>query len=505
MKITPVKNYKKPRYAALAMAAVTTLAGCSEIEPEGIAPYPNDLPVTASEPTLSGTVTTTAEAEDITTSEKTTVTTTASYTEIISSPSLSGTVTTTEEAEDTVTSTTTFPITTASFSSSLQGTVTTADDDDDIAAEEIAEDDIVEVSTEGIVVAPEDTLSSTTTEEEPFLLEGDVPFIGDEEAVELGGDVAVEEEVGIDGEISLPEDTETFTEEGDVAVAGDDYTYEDVYNAEEFSLAGDIAVVPDYDAYDKGIEYTDEYIKVFRERGIFLAVKPGDEWGPYTVIFKDKPFILSLTGLRHDLYISFFNPEDKAFTDELKYHGMTEFEYGYYGVADVNNATHTLLFIDITSDHYNHIGEIADKMNNAGVPGTNAEQKSIYLAYESIANNGADISNITQAFRENGCELNAHTEGDHLIEYIGFEINKEVPLAFDSDTHKVYIMAFDSENPYDPILNGLEKNNAPKTEYGSVLYDEFGYTYIFLDVSKLDDVGSYGIAAAAAIEELEAK
>ncbi len=499
MKIKPVKNYKKPRYAALAMAAVTALAGCAEVQTEGTAPNPNASLTT--EVALDGDV---AVAET-TSAENTTTTTVPAGSVAIATEETTSTQEKTEAIATTETASTTTSVT------NLQGTATTVDDESDIAAEEIAENDIVEVSTEGIVVAPEDTLTSETDKEEDFELAGDIAVIEDEgepdeEAVELGGDVVVEEEVGIDGEIALPEDEEIFAEEGEIAVAGDDYyEYEDVYAAEEFSLAGDIAVVPDYDAYNEGAEYTDEYINIFREHGIFLAEKPGDEWGPYAVIFKDKPFILSLTGLRHDFYISFFNSEDKAFTDELRYHGMTEFEYGYYGAADINNSTYTILFIDVTSDHYNHIGEIAEKMNTAGIPGGNAEQKSIYIAYERIANNSFDVSNIVQAFKESGCELNAHTEGDYLIDYIGFELNKEVPLAFDSDTHKVYIMAYDSENPYDPISNGLSEADAPRTQYGSVLCDEFGYTYIFLDVSKFDEEGSYEIASAAAIEELEAK
>lgn len=510
MKITPVKNYKKPRYAALAMAVAATFSGCAETEialDGDVAvvsePTLSGTVTTASEPAVSGTVTTTTETEfsetitttapvtttrptiagTITTTTETTtrptfegtVTTTTeptlSGTVTTTRPTLAGTITTTTEPTLTGTVTTTKPI---KHVTSLQGTVTTVDDETDFPAEEIAEENIVEIATEGIVVAPEDTLT-TTEPDEPF---------------ELEGDVAVSEE---------------FTEEGEIAVAGDDYTYEDVYAAEEFSLAGDIAVVPDYESANTGMEYSEEYINTFREYGIFLTEKPGDEWGPSAAVFKDKPFILSLEGLRHSLYISFYDSADKDFTDELRYHGMIEFEYGYYGGADIDNEFCVLLFIDVSTDHYNHIGDIAGIMQNAGIPGGNAEQKSIEVAYEKMVNDSFNISEIMQAFEERGCTLNPHTDGDYLIDYIGFELNKEVPLPFDSDTHKVYIMAYDSENPYDPIANGLKENKAPETMYGAVMLDTYGYTYIFLDVSKFEENGCYETACAAALEELETK
>lgn len=197
----------------------------------------------------------------------------------------------------------------------------------------------------GIIVEPD--------EEELIALEGDVAIIPDEEETfELAGDVAVisEEELELEGKIAAPSDVTA------------EYAC-----AEEFSLAGDIVIPPDYISDRKGMEHAEKYMAAFKERGITLSECTSEEGCPDALGFGEIPFIPALKAEEYRFFISFYSSDDTALCSEIEKAGGEGFSYGYINKAYFNNSAFTILFIDVNSPHSENTSEIADYAISMGL------------------------------------------------------------------------------------------------------------------------------------------
>lgn len=285
MKITPVKNYKKPHYAA-ALAAVTALSavsGCVTATPGSVS-VGDDATTTTEELLIDGGV-----------QLETDVTTTAVP---------EGTVVTTTEEE---------PI--------------------------------------------DGTRTQTSVHEEVLELAGDVAFVPDEtenyettsDETVISAEVTTSECVEIDGGIVIPEDVEMPV-------------------AEEFSLAGDIAVAPDYEAETEGMEYDGDYINTFYDKKVPLMrwVYDDADWRTGMTL-GEIPFVVSLQSTHDDFFISFYSSDNSDLLAEIESAGGVPFDYGYIVYAAYKGGERNLVFIDVNKPHYDNIGKIADYLISEGI------------------------------------------------------------------------------------------------------------------------------------------
>lgn len=279
MKITPVKNYKKPHYAA-ALAAITAMSavsGCVTGTP-GVVDHAGDT-TTTTELLIDGGV---QLETDVTTAVP------------------DGTVVTTTEEEP------------------IDGTIT-----------------------------------QTSVQEEVLELAGDVAFVPDEtesyETAPAETEVTTSECVEIDGGIVIPED-------------------EEIPVVDDFNLAGDIAIAPDYEAEIMGMEYEADYVGTFYEKKIPLMrwVYDDESWRTGMTL-GEIPFVVSLQSTHDDFFISFYDSDNADLLAEIENAGGIPFDYGYTVYASYKGGTRRLVFIDITKPHYDNIGKIADYLISEGI------------------------------------------------------------------------------------------------------------------------------------------
>ncbi len=203
--------------------------------------------------------------------------------------------------------------------------------------------------TAGIVAVEGDSLSPVTTTA-TVLPEGTVVMAEEEDTPDDSDDI--------------------FMLEGDVAYVGDEYD-EPLYEADaapafELSLAGDIAFPPDYAAADEGMAYSEEYISAFKEAGIELTEKEGNEWGSFALDTGGAPFIISLEAKNKPLFISFCDLSDEDVCNHIENIGGERFGYGYTAVISYLNSKYRLLIIDAGSDHYEDVNGIAEYILGKG-------------------------------------------------------------------------------------------------------------------------------------------
>lgn len=167
----------------------------------------------------------------------------------------------------------------------------------------------------------------------------------DETAVELAGDV-----------VFVPDEEEELEIAGGITLAPD----ETCAVVEEFSLAGDIAIPPDYNADNMGMEYAEQYISAFAEKGITLTETPDGDWGPFALGFETIPFIISLESTEHNIYLGFYSSENTALIDEIKNAGGVSFGYGYCLRVCHEDIYYKLVLIDTDSPHSEYTDFIAD-------------------------------------------------------------------------------------------------------------------------------------------------
>lgn len=196
------------------------------------------------------------------------------------------------------------------------------------------------------------------------LSEHDIPLIGTDDELQIDGGITVEpdeeEIIELEGDVAfIPDEEEAFLLEGDVA-APIDY-------AKEFSLAGDIAIPPDYISDRKGMEHAEKYISTFSEKGITLSECTSENGCPDALGFGEIPFIPALKAEEYSLFISFFSSDDTALCSEIENAGGESFSYGYINQTFFNDQSYTILFIDVNMPHYENIEEIADYVISEGL------------------------------------------------------------------------------------------------------------------------------------------
>lgn len=174
-----------------------------------------------------------------------------------------------------------------------------------------------------------------------------------------GVPVITEEEFEIAGGITVEPDEDDFILEGDVASPVD--------YAKEFSLAGDIAIPPDYISDRKGMEHAEKYISAFKEKGIALSECLNEDGCPDALGFGEIPFIPALKAEEYRFFISFYSSDDTALCSEIEKAGGQGFSYGYINRTFFNNQSYTILFIDVNEPHYESVSEIADYAVSIGL------------------------------------------------------------------------------------------------------------------------------------------
>ncbi len=482
MKITPVKNYKKPRYAA-ALAAVTALSavsGCVTATPGSVSV--GDDTTTTTELLIDGGV---QLETDVTTAVP------------------EGTVITTTEEEP------------------ADGTVTQ-------------------------VSVPEEVLE----------LAGDVAFVPDEtenyetttDETEIVTEITTSESVEIDGGIVIPED-------------------EEMPVAEEFSLAGDIAVAPDYEAEIEGMGYDTEYINTFYDKKVPLMrwVYDDADWRTGMTL-GEIPFVVSLQSTRDDFFISFYSSDNSDLCAEIETAGGVPFDYGYIVYAAYKGGERNLVFIDVNRPHYDNIGKIVDYLISEGIALQYVEEtaddptKAVFQefvtdgiaalpedeTYEEFTEAGevalpddeiyeeftleGDVAvaadEIAAQYNYNEPFFNSYTAGmaydeeylsafiRHKMEfaiidtgYVIYEsenvIIENIPTAFEGISHKLVIVFYSEE---DNISALLEKGGAKKTDYGflgQVNYYDGKRKIAFINIDNNHSKNIAKTAEAIAAEEID--
>lgn len=182
--------------------------------------------------------------------------------------------------------------------------------------------------------------------------EGTVVTEDDETTVEVTTTEAVE----IDGGIVIPED-------------------EEIPVVDDFSLAGDIAIAPDYEAEAEGMEYDTEYVNTFYDKNVPLMrwVYDDADWRTGMTL-GEIPFVVSLQSTHDDFFISFYDSDNTDLLAEIENAGGIPFDYGYTVYASYKGGTRRLVFIDITKPHYDNIGKIADYLISEGFAFQYAEE-----------------------------------------------------------------------------------------------------------------------------------
>ncbi|MBQ7835207.1 MAG: hypothetical protein IJ385_05435, partial [Ruminiclostridium sp.] len=166
---------------------------------------------------------------------------------------------------------------------------------------------------------------------------------------EIVTEITTSECVEIDGGIVIPED-------------------EEMPVAEEFSLAGDIAVAPDYEAEIEGMEYDGDYINTFYDKKVPLMrwVYDDADWRTGMTL-GEIPFVVSLQSTRDDFFISFYSSDNSDLCAEIETAGGVPFDYGYIVYAAYKGGERNLVFIDVNKPHYDNIGKIVDYLISEGI------------------------------------------------------------------------------------------------------------------------------------------